>query len=157
MELVFPTTNALMIPDELLRRGRYSNVSSQRTRRETNFNFLRAELGKRAAERLVKETELRLAIANEEFFLCYQPQIDKRSRKKMRSVEGLLRWQHPTKGVILPLEFIPLAEETGLITPLGEWALRETCKQNKRWQNQGYPKIRVAVNIALPIKLSTVS
>jgi len=133
-------------PDELLR---MADIAMYRAKDQggNRFQFFTAELGKRAAERLGKETELRLAIANEEFFLCYQPQIDSVT-KKMRSVEALLRWQHPAKGVILPLEFIPLAEETGLIAPLGEWALREVCKQNKRWQNQGYPKIRVAVNIA---------
>ena len=95
-----------------------------------------------------QENELRDAIANNEFFLCYQPQIDLLT-EKLVAVEALIRWQHPTKGVLLPIDFIPLAEETGLIIPIGEWILRKACSQNKAWQDAGFPPMRIAVNITV--------
>lgn len=96
---------------------------------------------------LDKEIQLRQAITNNELLLYYQPQIDIRTHKLI-GVEALLRWQHPTKGLLLPIDFIPIAEETGLIVPIGEWVLRTACKQNKAWQDAGLPPVRVAVNIA---------
>ncbi len=110
------------------------------------YQFYTDELNKKNKERLNKEMELRQAIANNEFILYYQPQFDLKS-EKLVSIEALIRWLHPTKGMILPLDFIPLAEETGLIVPIGEWVLRSACKQVKQWQKQGLPHIRVAVNI----------
>ncbi len=110
------------------------------------FQFYTDELNKRNLERLEKEAELRRALSNEEFFLYYQPQFDLKS-ETLVSVEALIRWQHPTKGVIYPMDFIPLAEESGLIVPIGEWVLRTACKQNKKWQDAGFIPIRVAVNV----------
>lgn len=111
------------------------------------FQYYSASLGEKSAARLQLETDMHRAIENKEFFLCYQPQLDL-ATQKLVSAEALIRWRHPEKGILLPINFIPLAEETGLILPIGEWVLREACKQNKRWQELGFPKIRVAVNIA---------
>ncbi|STX40454.1 regulatory protein (GGDEF and EAL domains) [Legionella donaldsonii] len=111
------------------------------------FQYYSANLGEKSAARLQLESDLHRAIENKEFFLCYQPQLDL-ATQKLVSAEALIRWHHPEKGILLPINFIPLAEETGLILPIGEWVLREACKQNKRWQELGFPKIRIAVNIA---------
>jgi PAS domain S-box-containing protein len=95
------------------------------------------------------EAELRLALQNDEFTLFYQPKIDLVSGE-IKGVEALLRWDHPKKGVISPLEFIPLIEETGLIFPIGEWALRTACQQIKSWQKAGMPPLIMAVNLSSP-------
>lgn len=110
------------------------------------FQFYSKGMNQEALLRFEKEAELRTAIENNEFFLCYQPQIDL-VKNKVFAVEALVRWQHPKKGVLLPLDFIPIAEETGLIAPIGEWVLKTACKQNKSWQAQGFTPIRVAVNV----------
>ncbi|VVC75418.1 Cyclic di-GMP phosphodiesterase Gmr [Aquicella siphonis] len=110
------------------------------------YQFYTDELNEKNHERLMKEMELRQAIENNEFILYFQPQFDLKS-EKLVSVEALIRWQHPARGLIPPLDFIPLAEETGLIVPIGEWVLRSALKQIKKWQNEGLPEIRVAVNI----------
>lgn len=91
--------------------------------------------------------DLKKALYNNEFKLFYQPKIDINSNKIV-GLEALIRWIHPEKGIIPPSDFIPLAEETGFILPLGEWALREACSQNKKWQGLGYAPIKIAVNIS---------
>lgn len=111
-----------------------------------NFQFYTAELNIKNLAKLDQEMQLRRAIANKEFFLVYQPQLDL-SDEKLVAVEALIRWQDPDRGVILPMDFIPLAEETGLILPIGEWVIRMACAQNKAWQDAGLPPIRVAVNV----------
>src|SRR3990167_6912467 len=90
---------------------------------------------------------LRREIQNKEFVLYFQPQLNLKN-SKIRSVEALIRWEDPEHGLISPGTFIPLAEETGLIMPIGEWALHEACRINKKWQNEGYDPISVAVNIS---------
>lgn len=112
------------------------------------FHFYTEDLNQQTLERLEREMELRRAVANNEFFLHYQPQMDSDSGKIV-SVEALIRWQHPEKGVIPPLDFIPLAEEMGLIIPIGEWVLKEACRQNKAWQDAKLSPIRMAVNVAM--------
>lgn len=92
--------------------------------------------------------DLRNAIENNEFTLHYQPQIDINTNSII-GMEALVRWQHPVKGIIPPLDFIPLAEETGLILQIGEWVLNEACRQNKEWQDLGYKHMRVAVNLSI--------
>jgi len=92
------------------------------------------------------ETPLRRALENDQFVLHYQPQVDLRSGKIM-GAEALLRWNHPEKGLIPPLDFIPILEETGMIDAVSEWVLTTACKQNKLWQDAGFPAIVVAVNL----------
>lgn len=112
-----------------------------------NFKFYHTDMSVKTLAEFDQEADLRQAIANEEFFLCYQPQIHL-SSEKIVALEALIRWQHPKKGVLLPIDFIPLAEEIGLIVPIGEWVLRSACKQNKAWQAAGFSPVRVAVNIS---------
>ncbi len=90
---------------------------------------------------------MRKALEREEFFLVYQPQVDTRSGQ-ITGMEALLRWQHPDLGLLAPDKFIYLAEENNLIIPLGEWVLRTACRQNKAWQDEGLPAVRVAVNLS---------
>ena len=112
-----------------------------------NFQFYTSEMNTAARERHLLQEGLRSAIARKEFALLYQPQVDLRSGQVF-AVEALVRWHHPELGVVLPAKFIPMAEETGLIVPLGEWVLREACRQNKAWQDAGVAPIRVCVNIS---------
>jgi EAL domain-containing protein (putative c-di-GMP-specific phosphodiesterase class I) len=93
------------------------------------------------------ETELREALAGGQLELHYQPKIDIRSGG-MHSAEALIRWRHPQRGWVQPADFIPFAEATGLIAPIGEWVVREACRQTRAWQDEGLPLIRVAVNLS---------
>ena len=106
-----------------------------------------AELANRAHEKLVQQEELRRALARSELFLQYQPQMDL-ATGRIFAVEALIRWRHPERGLVAPGDFIPLAEETGLIGPIGDWTLREACRQNKAWQDAGLPSIVVSVNVS---------
>ena len=92
-------------------------------------------------------TNLRLAIERGELLLHYQPIMSMISGK-LAGMEALVRWQHPAKGLILPLQFIPLAEKTGLIIPIGEWILESACRQLKTWQDQGYNVPKLAINLS---------
>ena len=98
-------------------------------------------------ERLEIEKDLKNAIDSDELVLHYQPQVEMNTNKIV-GVEALVRWQHPVLGLINPTSFISLAEETGLIVPLGEWVLHKGCEQNKRWQECGLPPIRIAINFS---------
>jgi len=98
-------------------------------------------------ERLVLENSLRRALERNEFRLYYQPQVDLRTGKTI-GAEALIRWQHPDLGFIPPMEFIPIAEETGLIHPIGEWVLKTACEQKKLWDQQGFKDFRVSVNLS---------
>ena len=112
-----------------------------------NYQFFTADMHDLATRRLALETNLRRAIQNEEFLLHYQPRVSVDSMA-ITGVEALVRWQHPQFGLISPSEFIPLAEDTGLILPIGEWVLRQACEQNRRWQEEGFAPIQMAVNIS---------
>jgi len=112
-----------------------------------NYQFYTADMNELATRRLALETSLRRAIQNEEFLLHYQPQVSVDSLA-ITGVEALVRWQHPQLGLVSPAEFIPLAEDTGLIVPIGEWVLRTACLQARRWRDQGFAPIRIAVNIS---------
>ncbi len=112
-----------------------------------NYQFYASEMNAKVQEKLVLQDGLRRAIDHSEFLLLYQPQVDLHSGQII-GVEALIRWQHPELGVILPNRFIPLAEETGLIVPIGEWVLRTACQQNKAWQAAGLPPIRMSVNVS---------
>jgi len=111
------------------------------------FQFYTSELGEQITGRLALENGLHDALLNNEFVLYYQPQFDI-ATKKISSVEALIRWNHPTRGLLLPIHFIPAAEDTGLIVPIGEWILKTACEQNKKWQDAGYPPMRIAVNLS---------
>ncbi len=111
------------------------------------YQFYTDEMNRRALERLGLETSLRQALQSGELFLQYQPQVDL-ARNKITGVEALLRWRHPEQGLIPPGRFIPVAEETGLILPVGEWALRAACMQGRAWQDAGLPPLRIAVNLS---------
>jgi diguanylate cyclase (GGDEF)-like protein len=97
--------------------------------------------------RLMLENDLRHAVARREFELYYQPRVDVEDTRLV-GMEALIRWNHPSKGLVAPDEFIPLAEDTGLIIPIGRWVIEEACAQNKAWQMAGMPYLRVSVNIS---------
>lgn len=106
-----------------------------------------ASMNERYVRRLALEQHLHHAVERDQLELWYQPIYD-RARRRIVSVESLLRWRDPRRGMVQPAEFIQLAEETGLIIPIGEWALRTACMQLRRWQDEGLPALRVAVNIS---------
>ncbi|HKB81965.1 MAG TPA: EAL domain-containing protein [Burkholderiales bacterium] len=112
-----------------------------------NVQVFAADMNTSFPERLKLETDLRRALERHEFELHYQPMIDIQLGR-MVGMEALLRWRHPDRGLVSPADFIPLAEETGLIVPIGRWVLEEACAQNKAWQNKGLGKLRVSVNIS---------
>ncbi|OGI40288.1 MAG: hypothetical protein A2V91_07095, partial [Candidatus Muproteobacteria bacterium RBG_16_64_10] len=111
------------------------------------FKFFTSELNVRAERRLKLETALRQALARQEISVHYQPQVDLKSGRIV-GMEALARWQHPELGQVPPIEFIPVAEDTGLILPIGAWVLREACRQIKAWHETGFAKLQVAVNIS---------
>ncbi|WP_171056258.1 sensor domain-containing protein [Paenibacillus sinopodophylli] len=110
--------------------------------------FFDSEMNDAIIRRTTLEKELRSALTNNEFILHYQPQIDAQAGS-ITGLEALVRWIHPERGIVSPLEFIPLAEETGIIMALGEWVLREACFQNRSWIDAGLPAVTVAVNISM--------
>jgi diguanylate cyclase (GGDEF)-like protein/PAS domain S-box-containing protein len=111
------------------------------------YRFYAPEMDSRTAERLALENHLRRALPNNELLLHYQPQVDTRSGRVL-GMEALVRWDHPQRGMVSPVEFIGIAEETGLIDAFGEWILRTACAQNKAWQDMGLPPVVMAVNIS---------
>jgi len=112
-----------------------------------NYQFFTSDMHELATKRLALESHLRRAIQNEELLVHYQPRVSVDSLA-ITGVEALVRWRHPTLGLISPSEFIPLAEDTGLIVPIGEWVLRTASLQGRRWRDQGFAPIQIAVNIS---------
>lgn len=112
-----------------------------------NFQFYAPDMEEGADNRLTLANGMRRALENDEFRIHYQPKLDIESGE-VTALEALLRWDHPELGMIPPAEFIALAEENGLIIQIGEWVLREACAQNRAWQDEGLPKVRVAVNLS---------
>lgn len=112
-----------------------------------NYQFFRQDMNVRAVERQVIETHLRQALERKEFVLHYQPLINLDSGR-ITGVEALLRWIHPNWGIILPDRFIQVAENSGLIVPIGRWVLKEACRQTKRWEDEGLKPGLIAVNIS---------
>jgi diguanylate cyclase (GGDEF)-like protein/PAS domain S-box-containing protein len=114
---------------------------------KNNFQFYSAQMDQHSAAQLALESSLRRALERDELLLHYQAKVDAQSGR-ITGVEVLARWQHPELGLMHPEQFIPLAEETGLIVPLTKWVLREACTQNKLWQKQGLPVMHIAVNLS---------
>jgi EAL domain-containing protein (putative c-di-GMP-specific phosphodiesterase class I) len=113
-----------------------------------NYHFFTSEMNRRALERMAIEKKLRHALERGEFALYYQPQIDLRTMSLIGS-EALLRWKDPESGALIPpANFIPIAEENGMIVPIGEWVLREACRQMAEWRKLGLPEIPVSVNLS---------
>jgi diguanylate cyclase (GGDEF)-like protein len=112
-----------------------------------NYQLYTPAMNARAFERLAMENSLRKALERQQFLLHYQPQVDT-EHGRIVGTEALVRWQHPDLGIVYPAEFITLAEETGLIVPLGEWVLRAACAQTQAWHKAGYPNLTVAVNLS---------
>jgi len=115
---------------------------------KNNYQFYSSDIQSQSIERLSIETNLRLALERKEFSLHYQAKVDFKT-DMITGVESLLRWQNPYLGSVTPTQFIPVAEETGLIIPIGKWVLKTACAQNVAWQQQGLPTIRMAVNLSL--------
>ena len=111
------------------------------------YAFYTAEMNVRARRRLGLETDLRQALARDEFELHYQPKVNCRSGA-IAGVEALIRWRHPERGLVGPDEFIPLLEETGLIVPVGDWVMRTACAQMKEWHDAGHTQLDIAVNVS---------
>jgi diguanylate cyclase (GGDEF)-like protein len=114
---------------------------------KNNFRFFTKEVKMQSIERLTLENSLRHALDHNEFSLHYQPKVDL-ATGQITGVEALLRWTHPEYGMLPPGQFIPLAEETGLIVPIGRWALMTACKQNMAWQRRGLRPVSMAVNLS---------
>ncbi len=127
-----------------------ASIALHRARRNggDSYQFYTADMHARALKSLSIENNLRRALERQEFVLHYQPQISA-ATNRLIGVEALVRWQHPELGMISPQEFIPIAEATGLIVPLGEWVLRTACAQTARWQRTGFSDLRIAVNLSL--------
>lgn len=111
------------------------------------YKLYHPSMNSKNLEKLEMEKSLRKALKNKEFMVFYQPQIDL-YQGKIIGVEALIRWNHPFNGMVPPIKFIPFAEELGLIVPIGEWVLREACRQNKLWQDMGYEPVKVSVNLS---------
>lgn len=116
-------------------------------RGRNNFQFYSEKLGSDSLERLALESSMRKALQNNEFRLYYQAKYDVRSGRVI-GIEALLRWQHPDLGLIAPMQFIPLAEEIGLIVPIGRWVFDTALRQNVAWQKEGFPRLGMAVNLS---------
>lgn len=122
-------------------------VSRAKDMGRNHFQFYTMDMDAKTTRRLSLESELRRALDRGEFLLHYQPQFDL-AGQRITGFEALVRWQHPKLGLVPPNDFIPLAEETGLIAPLGEWVLQEACAQAVTWHANGHPNLRIAVNLS---------
>jgi diguanylate cyclase (GGDEF)-like protein len=120
----------------------------QAKRTNAGFKFYEASMELSISQHVRLESDLRRALELEQLEVYYQPQMTV-DGERIVAMEALLRWHHPTRGLVPPSEFIPLAEETGLINPLGDWVLRTACARLRRWQGAGLPTLRVAVNVSV--------
>ena len=132
--------------EEILMHAKYAMHEAGKIPARIMFYELTMSSG--MTDKLILENDLHKALDNDELFLEYQPQIDLQTGK-IAGVEALIRWQHPEKGWISPGMFIPIAEESGLIIPIGQWVLETACTQVKQWEKEGLPPLKVAVNLSL--------
>ena len=141
---VYPTDGAPA--DSLIE---HADIAMYRAKKlgRNNFQFYTPAMNEEAMERVRIESALRNALERNEFVLHYQPQVDLASGEIV-GMEALIRWQHPEMGMVAPSRFIGVAEETGLIVPIGAWVMRTACLQNQAWQQAGLGKLRVAVNLS---------
>ena len=112
-----------------------------------NFQFFRPDMSLQAVERQSLEGQLRYALERQELLLHYQPKVNLKTGA-ITSVEALIRWQHPERGLLLPGQFLTIAEDTGMIVAIGQWVLREACRQTREWLDAGLLAVPVAVNIS---------
>jgi diguanylate cyclase (GGDEF)-like protein/PAS domain S-box-containing protein len=112
-----------------------------------NFQFFEGAMNLKAVQRQSIESELRRGLKNQEFLLHYQPKVNLNTGD-ITGVEALIRWQQPERGLVPPLEFVPIAEDCGLIVPIGRWVMREACRQARAWQDAGLGHLRMAVNVS---------
>jgi diguanylate cyclase (GGDEF)-like protein/PAS domain S-box-containing protein len=138
--------NDATFPEDLVK-GADSAVYKAKEKGRNNYQFYTEDMQLAALRRLSMERDLRSALENEQFELHFQPQVDAKTELVV-GVETLIRWNHPNKGWIAPIEFIPLAEDTGLIIPIGDWVLAQACLQIKSWQQQGIAPKSIAINVS---------
>ena len=141
---VFPTDGS--DSQALLKAGDVAMYRAKDTGRN-NYLYYSPSMNVHTVERLALESDLRHALERNELILHYQPKVEL-ATGLICGIEALLRWRHPHRGLVPPLDFIPLAEETGLIVPIGEWVLATACARTKAWQDQGFPNLDVAVNLS---------
>lgn len=132
--------------DDLIRKADTAMYHAKE-RGGNRFDFYTADMNAAIQRRVALEDRLRTALEEEQLLVYYQPQFDL-TRGRILGAEALLRWQHPELGLVSPSHFLPIAEETGLIVPIGDWILREACAQNARWNQEGHRGLRVSVNVS---------
>ncbi|MBL7049119.1 MAG: EAL domain-containing protein [Nitrospira sp.] len=133
--------------EDVLIRNAAAAMTRAKEQEPNTYHFFTTDLNTKAFARFALEASMRKALERSEFLLYYQPQINLETGK-VAGMEALLRWQHPEMGIVSPVDFIPLAEDTGLIVPIGEWVIHEACRQISVWKHQGLPIQRVAVNLS---------
>ncbi len=141
---IYPDDGANVID---LMKGANAALAHAKQTGRNQYQFHTMGMNARVLEMVLIDRELRQALEQNQFVLHYQPQIDIHT-DRIVGAEALIRWQHPVRGLLLPAQFIPIAEERGLIARIGEWVLREACRQNKAWQSSGLPPIAIAINLS---------
>ncbi|VEF47945.1 diguanylate cyclase/phosphodiesterase [Bacillus freudenreichii] len=150
---ITPSIGISMYPDDgehAIQLMKYADAAMYvvKEKGKNGFQFYTPEINLSLQRKMTLEKQLHMALEDNEFELYYQPQLDLES-EKISGVEALVRWNNNEFGFIPPCEFIPLAEESNLILPIGKWIMREACLQNKKWQERGFPHIKIAVNISI--------